>query len=49
MIEAADLRLGLLALDAREPLEVEPVQQRLVDAALQLLVLRCRVSTCAAA
>ena len=32
--QAADLRLGLLARHLREPLEVEPVQQLLVDAPL---------------
>ena len=31
--DAADLGLGLGALDPREPIEVQPVQQRLVDCA----------------
>ena len=47
--QAPDLRLGLLALHPREPVEVQPVQQLLVDAALQLLVVRAaRVHAAAA-
>ena len=38
--QRADLRLGVLALDPRQPLEVEPVEQILMDAALQLLIVR---------
>ena len=38
--EIADFRLGVLAPHPRQPLEVEPVQQILVNAALQLLVVR---------
>ncbi len=36
--EAADFRLRVLAAHAREPLEIEPIQQLLMNAALQLLV-----------
>ena len=40
--EAADLRFGVLPAHPREPVEIEPVQQLLVDPALQLLVIaRC--------
>src|SRR5262249_5850118 len=35
-----DLRLGVLALDAREALEIEPPEQLVMDAPLQLVILR---------
>ena len=38
--QPADLRLGVLALDVGQTIEIEPVEQRLMDAALQLLVVR---------
>ena len=38
--QAADLRLGLGAADAGQPVEVQPVEQRAVDALLAVLVVR---------
>ena len=38
--QAADLGFGVLALHARQPLEVQPAEQLLVNAALELLILR---------
>ena len=38
--QLADFRLGLAAADARQPLEVQPVQQFLMNLRLQLLVVR---------
>ena len=39
--QAADLRLRVFAPHPRQPIEIEPVQQLLVDAALQILIVRC--------
>ena len=36
--QSADFRLGVFALHAREPIQVQPVQQLLVDLPLQLLI-----------
>ena len=36
--QRANLRLGVLALDAGQAIEIEPVEQILVDAALQFLI-----------
>ena len=38
--QAADLRLGVFALDARQALEVQAAEQLLVDLALQRLIMR---------
>ena len=38
--EIANLRLGFFALDAREAIQIQPVQQLFVNAAFQLLVMR---------
>ena len=36
--QCADFRLGVFALHARQPIQVQPVQQLLVDRPLQLLI-----------
>ena len=47
--QVADFRFGVLAPHARQALEVEPIQQVLVNPALQLLVVRAaRVDSAAA-